>query len=46
MDVWLEKNDVKYKEIGFVQMGDENWGNKIKGFLNAKFGGKKYEQSK
>lgn len=46
LDVWIENNNIKYKEIGFVQMGDENWGNKIKGFLKAKFGGKKYDSSK
>ncbi len=46
LDVWIEHNGVKYKEIGFIQMGDENWTNKIKGFLNAKFKGKKYDRSK
>lgn len=46
LDVWLEKNKIAYKEIGFVQMGNENWSSKIKGFLKAKFTGKKYEQSK
>lgn len=46
LDVWLDKNKIAYKEIGFVQMGDENLGSKIKGFLKAKFGGKKYESSK
>lgn len=46
LDVWIEHNDIKYKEIGFIQMGDENWTNKIKGFLNAKFKGKKYDRSK
>ena len=46
LDVWLKKNNVKYVETGFVQIGDENWGKKIKGFLAAKFGGKKYDRSK
>ena len=46
LDVWIDKNKIKYKEIGFVQMGDANWSNKIKGFLKAKFGGKKYDSSK
>lgn len=46
LDIWIEHNQIKYKEIGYVQMGDENWGSKIKGFLGAKFGGKKYSQSK
>lgn len=46
LDVWLEQNKIKYVETGFVQIGDENWGAKIKGFLSAKFGGKKYDRSK
>lgn len=46
LDVWLIQNRVKYVETGFVQIGDENWGKKIKGFLTAKFGGKKYDSSK
>lgn len=46
LDVWIEHNHVKYVETGFVQIGDENWGAKIKGFLTAKFGGKKYDRSK
>lgn len=46
LDIWLTHNKIKYKEIGYVQMGDENWPSKIKGFLKAKFGGKKYTQSK
>lgn len=46
LDVWLIQNNVKYVETGFVQIGDENWGKKIKGFLLAKFGGEKYGSSK
>ena len=46
LDVWIAHNKIRYKEIGFVQMGDENIGNKIKGFLKAKFGGQKYDRSK
>lgn len=46
MDVWLEHNNINYKDIDFVQIGDENWPKKIKGFLNAKFRGKKYDRSK
>ena len=46
LDVWLKQNKIKYVETGFVQIGDENWGKKIKGFLSAKFGGKKYDRSK
>ena len=46
LDVWLEKNNIKYKEIGFVQLGKENWVKKIRGFVSAKFYGKKYDSSK
>lgn len=46
LDVWLRRNHIQYKEIGFVQMGDENWTSKIKGFLGAKFLKHKYSQSK
>lgn len=46
LDVWLDFNHIKYVEAGYVQIGDENWGAKIKGFLAAKFGGKKYDRSK
>lgn len=46
LDVWLTHNKIKYTEVGFVQMGDENWNGKIIGFLKAKFKGKKYDQSK
>lgn len=46
LDIWLTHNNIRYKEIGYVQIGDENWPSKIKGFLKAKFGGKKYTQSK
>lgn len=46
LDIWLKKNKIAYKEIGLVQIGDENWASKIRGFLKAKFAGKKYEQSK
>lgn len=46
LDVWIGHNKVKYKEIGYVQMGEENWSEKIKGFLRAKFMGHKYISSK
>ena len=46
LDIWIRHNHIKYKEIGYVQMGDENWGAKIKGFLNAKFRGEHYNSSK
>ena len=46
LDIWIRHNHIKYKEIGYVQMGNENWGAKIKGFLNAKFRGEHYNSSK
>lgn len=46
LDIWIRHNHIKYKEIGYVQMGDENWAAKIKGFLNAKFKGEHYNSSK
>ncbi len=46
LDVWIEANNLKYKEIGMVQLGKENWDKKILSFFMAKFLGKKYSQSR
>lgn len=46
LDVWLEKNQIKYKEVGGVQIGSTNWSRKIIGFITAKFFGSKYTHSK
>lgn len=46
LDVWIEQQQIPYKEIGFVQIGDENWPKKIQSFIQAKFFGKKYSQSR
>lgn len=46
LDVWIEKNHYSYKEIKMIQLGSENWPQKIKYFLAAKFFGKKYTQSR
>jgi hypothetical protein len=46
LDVWIEANNLKYKEIGMVQLGKENWNKKILSFFMAKFLGKKYSQSR
>lgn len=32
LDVWLKQNNIKYVETGFVQIGDENWGKKLRVF--------------
>ena len=45
LDVYLEKNNLNYKEIPFIYMEKINWFNKIKSFLKAKFGGEKYGKS-
>ena len=45
LDVWLEKNRIKYKEIRYVHMETVNWRKKITGFLKAKFLGTKYTAS-
>lgn len=45
LNVWLIKNEVKYKEIKHIHMEPINWAKKISGFLSAKFLGKKYSGS-
>lgn len=46
LDVCIEKKQYPYKEIKMIQLGNENWPQKIKYFLAAKFFGKKYTQSR
>lgn len=46
LDVWIETKGYSYKEIKMIQIGNENWPQKIKYFLAAKFFGKKYMQSR
>ncbi len=45
LDVYLQKNNISYKEVGFIYMEKINKIAKVKGFLKAKFGGKKYGKS-
>lgn len=45
LDVYLQKNNLLYKEIGFIYMEKINKLNKIISFLKAKFGGEKYGKS-
>lgn len=45
LDVWLNKNNIKYKEIGYVHMEPVQWKRKIVGFLKAKIFRKKYTTS-
>ena len=45
LDVWLDHNKYKYKELPFIYMEKINWWKKGTGFLKAKFFGKKYDKS-
>lgn len=45
LDVWIEKNGVKYKEIPHMHMEHINWWKKGTGFLKAKIFHKKYRAS-
>ncbi len=45
LDVYLNKNNISYKEVKFIYMEKINVVKKIKSFLKAKFGGEKYGES-
>jgi len=45
LDVWINKNDLSYKEVKVMDMQNINWWKKGTSFLKAKFFGKKYEKS-
>ena len=45
LDVWINKNNVKYEEIKVIDMENVNWLKKGSAFLMAKFTGKKYGKS-
>ena len=45
LDVYINTNNLKYKEIYFVDIENINWLKKGTSFLKAKFFGKKYEGS-
>ena len=45
LDVYLRKNGISYKETNFIYMEKINIIAKVKGFLAAKFWGKKYGKS-
>jgi len=45
LDVWIDKNGVRYIEVGYIQMESVNWVKKGSTFFMAKFGNKKYERS-
>ena len=45
LDVWINKNNINYKEVKVIDMQNVNWLKKGFSFLNAKFNGKKYGKS-
>ena len=45
LDVWINKNNINYKEVKVIDMENVNWIKKGSDFLSAKFTGKKYEKS-
>ena len=45
LDVWINKNGLKYEEVKVMDMQKVNWLKKGTSFLKAKFTGKKYEKS-
>lgn len=45
LDVWINKNQIKYEEIKVIDMQRVNWLKKGTSFLMAKFTGKKYGKS-
>jgi len=45
LDVWINTNNLKYKEIKVIDMQKVNWIKKVIAFLRAKFTGKKYDKS-
>lgn len=45
LNVWVEKNNVKYEEISHMHMEKINWVDKIYSFMRAKFTQKKFGKS-
>lgn len=45
LDVYINTNQIKYKEVNVIDMQKINWWKKGTSFLNAKFFGKKYDSS-
>ena len=45
LDVWINKNGIKYEEVKVIDMQNVNWLKEGTSFLKAKFTGKKYEKS-
>ena len=45
LDVYINTNNISYKEVNFIDIENINWLKKGTSFLKAKFLGKKYEKS-
>ena len=45
LDVWIDKNNLKYEEVKIMDMQKINWFKKGKSFLVAKLTGKRYTKS-
>lgn len=45
LNVWLEKNNIKYKEVSHIHMEKINWIDKIYSFMCAKFINRKFGKS-
>ena len=45
LDVWINTNEINYKEVKVIDMQKVNWFKKGTSFLKAKFFGKKYDKS-
>lgn len=45
LDVWVNRNKIKYEEVKVMDMQNVNWLKKGTSFLKAKFTGKKYGKS-
>lgn len=45
LDVWINKNNINYKEVKVIDMENVNWIKKGTSFLKAKFLGEKYGKS-
>lgn len=45
LNIWINKNKLKYKEVKVIDIEQVNWAKKGSYFLMAKFAGKKYEKS-
>lgn len=45
LDVWINTNHFKYKEVRVIDMQNVNWFEKVFSFFRAKYTGKKYQKS-